>query len=519
MKKTAGTIGTLLLFAALVLLWPAKLGGSVTYVVTHGISMQPDFHTGDLAITRAAGDYQVGDVVAYRSETLHTTVLHRIVARDGERYVFKGDNNSWQDPEHPRRDQLLGKLWVHVPKVGSALHWLATPLHAGLLGAGLLLALGGETERRRRRRDVSAKRPGARWQLPEQGRPVIAGLAAAAVAFGCLGLYAVSRPGTAPASTKTSYDVTTSFGYGASTPPNLVYPSGKVATGDPIYTKLIRRLTTTVDTSLATDAAISGKGSLTVALDVSLGDSWHRTTQLVPPTAFTGNQARASGTVSLDELDAEVQQVAALTGLSASTYTVTVQPHIAYRGRIAGQPVTVDDVQELAFKVSKLQITPVVDANKSPFKQTTSRSVIVPGSKPAYLSLRGHELSVRSARWIGILGALFFSALAVAALAYYRRRPVDEVAAARTRFGVTVVPISATPLTSGAAVDVASADALGAIARDYQRVVLYDELTKTFYVEDEGTVYRLRTHPEVPVVPEQWGPDNVSELRRGRHRA
>lgn len=41
--------------------------------------------------------YDVGDVVAYRNLQLDTVVLHRIVAREGERYVLQGDSNTWLD--------------------------------------------------------------------------------------------------------------------------------------------------------------------------------------------------------------------------------------------------------------------------------------------------------------------------------------------------------------------------------------------------------------------------------------
>src|SRR4051794_29822334 len=74
---------------------PAALGGRATYVVTHGTSMQPRFHTGDLAVVYPAVDYRPGQVAAYRSNTLHTVVLHRIVAKTASGYDFKGDNNSW----------------------------------------------------------------------------------------------------------------------------------------------------------------------------------------------------------------------------------------------------------------------------------------------------------------------------------------------------------------------------------------------------------------------------------------
>src|SRR3954469_17100440 len=84
-----------LMLAAVWFLWPSGLGGGTTYVSTHGISMEPRFHTGDLAILRSAPSYAVGDVVAYRSVSLKTVVMHRIVDMDGDRFVIQGDNNDW----------------------------------------------------------------------------------------------------------------------------------------------------------------------------------------------------------------------------------------------------------------------------------------------------------------------------------------------------------------------------------------------------------------------------------------
>jgi signal peptidase I len=51
---------------------PASVGATASYVVTHGISMEPGFHAGDLAVVRKAGNYRVGDVVAYHSEQMKT---------------------------------------------------------------------------------------------------------------------------------------------------------------------------------------------------------------------------------------------------------------------------------------------------------------------------------------------------------------------------------------------------------------------------------------------------------------
>src|SRR5205823_5144653 len=107
-RVSIGLVGVIALGAAWFFLAPRALGGSTSYVVTHGTSMEPRFRDGDLVIVRGTSDYRVGDVAAYQSTKLETLVLHRIVARDGNRYVFKGDHNSWLDPERPTRSQLVG---------------------------------------------------------------------------------------------------------------------------------------------------------------------------------------------------------------------------------------------------------------------------------------------------------------------------------------------------------------------------------------------------------------------------
>ena len=150
------TSATLLLLAvvAWVYLAPTQIGGSTSYVVTHGISMEPGFHTGDLAVLRAADDYRVGEIVAYHSTAWHMVVMHRIIARDGNRYVFKGDNNTFIDPEPATRAQLIGRLWVHVPGGGVVMDWLHSPPVAAVLmgGAAMLFLLGGGRRRGRRGR-------------------------------------------------------------------------------------------------------------------------------------------------------------------------------------------------------------------------------------------------------------------------------------------------------------------------------------------------------------------------------
>ena len=119
-----------LVVAAFIWVAPPQLGGSTTYSATVGTSMQPMFYKGDLALVRPATSYKVGDVVLYESPVLHRPVLHRIIVIQGTHYYFKGDNNDFVDPGYATRGDILGKLWLHVPKVGKGLSWIGKPAHA-----------------------------------------------------------------------------------------------------------------------------------------------------------------------------------------------------------------------------------------------------------------------------------------------------------------------------------------------------------------------------------------------------
>ena len=94
--RKIGSAALLFTFAAAAwfFLAPPVLGGSTTYTITTGNSMEPLLHEGDLAVVKERSTYAIGDVVAYDSADLGRTVLHRIIGRDGDSFAFKGDNNA-----------------------------------------------------------------------------------------------------------------------------------------------------------------------------------------------------------------------------------------------------------------------------------------------------------------------------------------------------------------------------------------------------------------------------------------
>ena len=132
---------------------PPQLGGATTFVTVDGSSMLPTLRRSDLVALRPQHSYHVGEIVGYRSALIHRLVLHRIVAIHDGRYEFKGDNNSFVDPDRPTRSKLVGRLWLRVPSAGGLVSSLHRPAVAGGLAAALVLfaGLGGGAEASRRR--------------------------------------------------------------------------------------------------------------------------------------------------------------------------------------------------------------------------------------------------------------------------------------------------------------------------------------------------------------------------------
>jgi len=493
-------VGSVLVAVVAALGWmlagPAQLGGGATYVTTHGNSMAPRFHTGDLALLRPADHYGVGDIAAYHSHQLKTVVMHRIVAVEGDTFTFKGDHNSWLDPEHPSTSDVIGKLVAQVPQGGIWLGRVKSPVGLGLVAFALLAGGGGAVQTRRRRRGSRATssrnvaRPGhPRGTTLATAPPWLRRSAATTAGLGILGLALAAVAWTGPLTEKSTGKATGStpgsgsmtFSYTASVPRSPAYDGTTVTSPDPVF----RRLANTVDVHFAYQGT---PGTVTVNAVLSTASGWHSRVPLAAPATFT--TTGYDGTVRLDllALDARAQAAAAVTGLPASQLTVDVIPQVDTADGARFAPT-------LPLRVSPLVLTLAGDAKALVVKSPTTVTRVT--TAPRTVGALGRHLTVAQARTLstilllaGLLGAVLL------ALIGRRSGPTSEGAGIRRRYGALLLPVHPMPTPPGRPlVDVTTFATLARLAERYGLLVLHWSRSgvETFVVQDEGTTYRYRT--------------------------
>jgi hypothetical protein len=130
------------------------LGGSTSYAIVEGTSMEPTLRDGDLALVRARASYGRDEIVAFRVPSgdpgAGAIVIHRVVGRTTDGLVMQGDNKDGPDPWTPADGDVLGAMWLRVPRGGGFVAAVSTPLGAATLMSALVfvsVAAGGRLRR------------------------------------------------------------------------------------------------------------------------------------------------------------------------------------------------------------------------------------------------------------------------------------------------------------------------------------------------------------------------------------
>ena len=529
-KRITGIATGLLAAVALAGAWiffaPTQFGGGTSYAILVGNSMEPDLHRGDLAVVRKQSVYRPGDVVLYDSRDLRSKVLHRIVRVEGGRFVLKGDNNSFVDPERVTEEQIVGSLWTAAPAVGRVSEWLRVPMHSALLvGLVTLIALGGgigtsaavrRGSRPRKPPRLAAPPRGAR-QIPDELKPLLMGLGVAGVV--CVGLAVVSfgRPLTSAATVDGVYAHQGRFEYEASVPRTAAYPNGHVSTGEPVFQRLVRSLRFTFSYQLESERPVTAAGTIAMNARISDGRGWERTLPLVAARRFADGEETVSGVLDLGRVQQIVDEVRTLTGSGQTAYIVDVLPQVDVAGRVGGEAFETTFAPALTFDVADLRLQPNTEGNEGvgPFapRQTGSGTQAV----PAAISLGPLSISVANARWVSLLGLAAVLILGGLALAAGRRRADDdEHDRIRARYGHLLLPVAA-PGNWEHAVELTDIAALARLAEHQGKLILHvaEGNDRSYVIEDGGTVYRYRVHAPQPVAAMVW-PPAATDLRARR---
>jgi signal peptidase I len=504
--------------------------GEVGLVTTHGVSMEPRFHTGDLAVIVPSGSYHTGEIVGYHSPLLHITVLHRIVAEHDGLFTFKGDNNSFLDPTNLPASAIKGRLWLHVPHGGVVLGWVRSPFALGfLIFVVVALGIGRRVSRRQRAASPRPSAPGPRHSggkdhdaLPHWRVAVPAVLAATCTLLACV---AFAHPATVATMRSVSYGQQVVFGYSATAPVGTAYPTGTVATGDPVFLHLVHRLDVRAtyvfrDTTPAEHGPVTAPGhgfsSAPVvrgtigATAILLGPGgWSGTLAQVAPVAFSGTAASVDLPIDLSNIAALEQQFDAETGIPLGDATIVVSPSVQVRAAVEGTSVLASDTPSLRFQtngtelgiaVAASQAGPSSAATEAALTATSSGSQQLASSAPARLDIVGKSVSVTTARLVALAGVVLCGLLLVAGRrSLARRRAMGQAERIRAAHGHDLVPVAASPAHDAKlVVELDNLGALFRLARRYDCLVM--ELAhpggQAYYVECGATVYRFGPEPD-----------------------
>jgi signal peptidase I len=524
--------------AAMIAIWlafaPTQAGGMASYIIVIGNSMEPGFHIGDLVIVHEEADYQIGDAVVYRNLELGSFVFHRVIEQEMGRFTLQGDNNSWIDTYQPSQDEVIGKLWLHIPKGGNAIQKIRNPatmaVIAGVLGG--ILAMGfftGKSKGKKRMNKewfASIKQKVQQWfTRPKGSEPhkssnfnqgnllegSVFALGLVAFASLILGIISFSRPATRPAQNDISYEHLGFFAYTASAPSGI-YDSNTVQSGDPIFPKVNCSVDMTFQYTLVAGEPENITGTYQMTATIAEPTSgWQRVVPLQDETTFSGNTVGTTAKLDLCKIERLTQSMEQGTDFHPGSYTLTVSPNIKVDGVLSGSILKNTFNPALAFNYDRVHFYLIKDEeqNGNILNISESGALREKTTEANTIKVLSREFAIPALRLLAITGLL--ASLGGLLLLGTRLQNLSKSNPAqfiRTKFDSMMIDVqNANVVDSKTTVDVSSIDHLGKLAERFNAVIFHVEgdNSHVYYVQGEGMTYQFVMNSEKTgsAVPEQ----------------
>lgn len=515
---------------AMIAIWlmfaPVQAGGLASYVVVIGKSMEPRYHVGDLVIAHQQDTYQVGDAVVYRNEQLASFIFHRIITEDNERYTLQGDNNSWVDTYQPAKTEILGKLWLYVPRGGAAIKSFRNPYmmaaFAAIFGAFLVNNMFDKKSRGNKSMNTKSVRAWIaliqqnirNWlvqnSVPQAQRPSsfdpgsiletsFFTLGLILLSSLIIGIISFSRPTSRSSQDSIQYQHLGIFSYLAAAPQG-VYDSNTIISGDPIFP----RLTCTVDVSLqytliAPDAKeITGTYQLT-ALVREQTSGWQREIPLQEEIAFSGTAFGTTASLDLCKAESLIQSMETETDFHPGVYMLSVTPKVNMNGQVAGQAMAGSFDSGLTFVYDRIHFYLLQDENlESPLSITKAETMSDEHREINTIAFLGAELPVPALRWAAVIGLIAsLGGFLCLGLKLQEISQTDQEKFYRVKYDSVLVDVQTTDSFGTDHIDVTSMDALAKLAERFGTMILHAAQGNVhrYYVQSGETTYRFSLVP------------------------
>lgn len=493
-KKLISSIVALLLVSiAWVSFAPIQFGGQTAYVIISGNSMEPRFHLKDLVILHQASSYQVGDIATYDHPEVGP-IIHRIIAQEGDRFVFKGDNNDWTDSYRPTSDEIIGKFWLHVPHLGKYLERLRSPWILAFITAviGLIMTTPTLTSNQEHRPALANQPSQLKNQLGVSKSDLFSTLAMLALASLLLAIFAFTRPSSRPVANNITYEQSGQFSYSAAAPPGI-YTSDTVQPGEPIFRRLIDKINVSFNYQLATDQPANLSGTYQLVAEISHSNGWRWPFDLQPATAFSGNTYSTTAELDLAQVQSIINNLEEQTGLQGQQFTLTIKPQTNISGIMAGQILQDTFSPRLVFTLNDLQMRLDKESSLKPLQAGT---IELAGEEPNTISVFNFQFKVATVRQVALAGVILsLGGMLFVGLLMFHTGHQSAAARLQEKYGSLLVAVQDSDLgLGGRTVEVTTIDDLAKIAGRNGRMILYQSkgAVHHYFVQDNDTTYHYR---------------------------